>query len=220
MSYCFIIDDQCVCSCPFRYQECHPEYGGSYCGSRSTKSSLCYHAASGLLLWRVPESSAPVGRSCGHHPAQEHVYYAPGHSAGNNNTQIKVSCCMRFLPFHPQLFSTLIVCSSKMQWCHCCIVNSIFSTSLYLLKSFVSDAFGSEGYLWHLWIATKKCPKEATFKWMWSADIQHKKKKAMPQVWSSIASLIYAKLYLRYPSSRILSNHSQPQACLFCVEFV
>lgn len=95
-SYCFIL--MSIVSPPLRYQECHPEHGGSYCGSRGTKSSLCYHATGRVLLWGVPEGSAPVGRSCGHHPAQEHVCYAPGHSTGED-AEMNVSCVPVPSPF-------------------------------------------------------------------------------------------------------------------------
>lgn len=88
--------------CPvFRYAECHSEHGGSHCGGGGTKSSLRGHATGGLLLWQVPESPAPVSWSRRHHPAQEHVYCAPGHSAGNH-----ISCVIKMtwvpgLFFHP-----------------------------------------------------------------------------------------------------------------------
>lgn len=67
-----------------RYQECHIEHRGAYCGGGSAKPPLCHHAAGGLLLWEVSESPAPVRWGCGHHSPQEYVHHAAGHSAGNN----------------------------------------------------------------------------------------------------------------------------------------
>lgn len=172
-------------SSTLRYQECHPEYGGSYCGGRGTKSSLCHHATRRLFLRRVPESPAPVSRSCGHHPAQEHVCYAPGHSTGNNTLQWhKSKYCAVFcsVPLDFSCFFTVIVCSSKMLWCHsaelCFALWIKYLALLYLQKRSLSDAFSSDGNLWQVNSKKEKSTKEASavaLKWMWSTDTQHKK---------------------------------------------
>lgn len=102
-------------SCVLRYQECHPEHGGPYCGGRGAKSSLCNHAAGGLLLWQVPESPAPVSGGCGHHPAKEHVCYAARHSAGSVpvcNTTIHYRMLLHFQ------FSAVLVLNKLTQLLH------------------------------------------------------------------------------------------------------
>lgn len=85
-----------MCRPVLRYEECHSEHGGSHCGGGGTKSSLRGHATGGLLLRQVPESPAPVSWSRGHHPAQEHVYCAPGHSAGNHISYVMEKADMGF----------------------------------------------------------------------------------------------------------------------------
>lgn len=122
--------------CPsFRYEECYSEHGGSHCGGGGTKSSLRGHATGRLLLWQVPESPAPVSRSCGHHPAQEHVYCASGHSAGKHVTNVIGKANIGSL-FVLSLIAVFPVSSSRAslnlsflkricmifeQWRHCCI---------------------------------------------------------------------------------------------------
>lgn len=73
-----------MCRPSLRYEECYSEHGGPHRGGGGTKSSLRGHATGRLLLRQVPESPAPVSRGRGHHPAQEHVHCASGHSAGKH----------------------------------------------------------------------------------------------------------------------------------------
>ncbi len=64
--------------------------------------------------------------------------------------------CLVLCPISPSsssAVSNLIVCSSQMQLCRSaelCFVNELFSTSLYLRKRFLTDAFGVEVHLWHV----------------------------------------------------------------------